>query len=135
MKTLYVMCGSSGSGKTTFSKRLAREYDALRLSSDELKIMSRLLVPLVEKSFTTNDIVIVDSLVLRVIDRKFLLDIVKNFECHKVLIFMNTPLEECIHRNSLKDNPLSNGIVIDTYYSLQLPTLEEGWDEIIEIKP
>lgn len=37
MSTLIIMCGISGSGKSTKAKELAREYNAMIVSTDEIR--------------------------------------------------------------------------------------------------
>ena len=134
MKTLYVMCGASGSGKTTLSKELEKEYGAIRLSGDELRLRPKRLAPLVVETLYSNDIVVVDYLCTKLGVRLSLLDAIKDIECKKILIYMNTSLEECIRRNLLKENPLANYMIESIHNSLECPTLDEGWDEIMEVK-
>ena len=133
MKTLYVMCGASGSGKTTLSKKLEKEYGAIRLSGDELKLRPKRLVPLIVETLFSNNIVVVDYLCTTLKARLNLLDAIKDIECKKILVFVNTSLEECIRRILLKENPLAIYMIESIHDSLEYPTLEEGWNEIVEV--
>jgi tRNA uridine 5-carbamoylmethylation protein Kti12 len=47
---------------------------------------------------------------------------------------MDTSLEQCLYRNAHRENRLQDFIVESSYRSLQKPTLDEGWDEIIYVK-
>lgn len=77
--------------------------------------------------------VILDSTNLRVNVRAKILQAVTDIECNKVAVFMNTPLEECIYRNANREARLQDFVIESTHRSLQPPTLDEGWDEILII--
>lgn len=77
--------------------------------------------------------VICDDLNTRVKWRQGLLTTISNIDCKKVLVVMNTPLDECIKRNTNRKERLSDFIVIRTYERYEPPTLDEGWDEIIYV--
>lgn len=134
MLTLTLFCGAPGSGKTTLSKQMAEEYGAERLSLDEMKLYRhRELVRPISHLLRDGKSVIVDSVFTRVKWRKMILESVSNIPCRKVLVYMDTPMEECVRRNAQRPNPLPEFVVIDIYQSIQKPTLDEGWDEIINI--
>lgn len=134
MKQLYICCGPSAGGKTTLSKKITKEFDAIRISFDELDCFQhKELVPLVTQAFHTNEIVVVDALFTRFTQRKMILEAIKNIDCKQIIIFMNTSLGECIHRNAHRPNPLPEFMIRDIYNSIEPPTIDEGWDEIIVI--
>lgn len=78
--------------------------------------------------------VILDTTNLRVNIRKKVLQAVKDISCKKVVVYMDTSLEQCLYRNAHREVRLQDCIIESTYMSLQKPTLEEGWDEIIYVK-
>lgn len=131
---LYVFCGNAGSGKSTLSKKLAKEHNAIRISFDENGFLQHkeLIYPTIELLQDKKNVV-VDALFVRKTSRKMILDSVKNIDCKRILIFMNTSLEECIHRNTQRPNPLPEFMVRDIYNSIEPPTFDEGWDEIIVV--
>lgn len=132
MINLIVFCGAPGSGKTTESKKMAELYNADRYSLDEMKMYYlKDLIPFVKESLERGNNVVVDSLYTRTFMRLDLLNALKDIDCKKTLIFMNTPLEECIHRNAKRENPLPYTVVEGAYKTMQTPTSDEGWDEII----
>lgn len=131
MINLIVFSGSPASGKTTLSKNIAEEQNAIRLSFDEMHCLQhKELIPYVVKALQDGENVVVDSVYTKIVWRKLILEAIKDIDCKRILIYMDTPLEECIRRNSQRPNPLPDFMVRDIYNSIELPTLDEGWDEI-----
>ena len=62
--------------------------------------------------------------------RKKLLEVFKDYK--KVCIWVNTPVETCLERSTTGGKPAS----IVRFFSkiFEIPTEDEGWDEIITIK-
>lgn len=134
MTTLYVFCGAPGSGKSTLSKRTAEERGAEWISFDERHYTKhREMIPPIVEALTEGKDVIADSLFVYAKERKLILDAVKDIPCRKVLVKMSTPLDECLRRNANRQNRLPDFVVETFYDSLEQPTLEEGWDEILII--
>lgn len=79
--------------------------------------------------------IILDTVNLRVNVRKKVLQALANIPCKKVVVYMDTPLEECIRRNATREVHLPEHVIQSTHRSLQPPTLDEGWDEVKEVKP
>lgn len=132
MQTLYVMCGSPGSGKSTLSKQIANEQNLVRLSLDEIGyIRQHKLIPHVVDTLKEGKSVVADSLYTKKQWRVELLQSVKPLGCRCVLLRMSTPLDECIRRNRGRDGALPDFVIEDIYNSIELPTLDEGWDEIL----
>lgn len=135
MTGLYVMCGVPGSGKSTFSRKLAEERGLERFSFDEMQCfrLEEFLRPAVE-AIRNGKSVILDTTNLRVNVRKKVLQAVGDVQCRKVMVYMDTSLEQCLYRNAHREARLQDCMVESTYRSLQKPTLDEGWDEIITVK-
>lgn len=132
MSYLFIFCGCAGAGKTTLSKELIDKYQAMRYSFDEMGCFKYLeLFPYIIKSISENKNVVVDALFTRISQRKLILDATKDIDCKRILIYVDTPLEECIRRNAQRTNPLPEFMVRDIYNSIEIPTLDEGWDEIL----
>lgn len=136
MADLYVMCGVPGSGKTTTSKRMTEELGLIRFSFDEMHCfrLAEFMRPALE-AIREGKSVILDTTNLRVNVRAKILQAVTDIQCRKVVVYMNTPLEECIRRNAAREAHLPEHVIQSTYRALEKPTLEEGWDEIMEVKP
>lgn len=128
------MCGIPGSGKSTKSRQLAEEHGLTRFSFDEMKCYTtrQFLRPVV-MALQEGKSVVVDSTHLRVNGRKAILDSVKDIPCRKVCVIMDTPFDECLRRNANREARLPDMMMDSTYRSMQKPTIDEGWDEIIVI--
>lgn len=126
------MCGSPASGKSTLSKQIANEQSLVRLSLDEMGyIRQHKLIPHVIDALKEGKSVIADSLYTKEKWRTELLQAVKPIECRCILLRMSTPLDECIRRNRGRDGALPDFVIEDIYNSIEPPTLDEGWDEIL----
>lgn len=134
--TLFVLSGPPGSGKTTLSKKIAEEHNAIRLSFDEMRcVQHKELIPHIVEVLHDGRNVVVDSVFSRLSQRRVILNAVEHLNCSRILVRMATPLEECLRRNAQRPNPLPDFMVKDIYNSMEFPTLDEGWDEIVEVKP
>lgn len=132
---LITFCGAAASGKTTLSKKIAEEHNAIRLSFDELQCLQHKdLLSHIKKALTEGKCVVVDALFPCVSQRKMLLDAINDTECKRILIYMNTPLDECIRRNAQRKNPLPEFVIESIYKSLEFPEPSEGWDEIVYVE-
>ena len=136
MVTAYVMCGVPGSGKTTTSKKMAEEHGLERFSLDEMHCfrLESFMLPAI-KALEEGKSVVLDTVNLRVNVRKKVLQALADIPCKKVVVYMDTPLEECIRRNANREAHLPEHVIQSTYRALQKPTLDEGWDEVQEVKP
>lgn len=132
MQTLYVMCGIPASGKSTKSRQMAEEYGLSRFSYDEMRCFHQwdFIRPAVE-ALQNGESVIMDSTNLRITGRKSILESMMDIPCRKIVIYMNTSLEECLRRNENREARLQDFMIESAYRALQPPTLNEGWDEII----
>lgn len=131
MITLTLFCGCPASGKSTLSKQIAEQHNAERISFDERKyILHKEMIPPILEALTDGKNVVVDSVFSHVRQRTLVLDAVKDIPCRKVLIYMTTPLDECLRRNANRKNHLPDFVVESFFNSIEPPTLDEGWDEI-----
>lgn len=132
MQYVYIICGIPGSGKTTLSKQLAEEYSMKRFSFDEMNCYTtRQFVSTAIVALQEGKSIIMDSTLLKKASRRIILQAISNFPCRKVCIFMNTPLDECLQRNAQREIVIPDVIIRSIHETMQVPTLEEGWDEVI----
>ena len=141
MRVLIVFCGIPASGKTTTSQEASKQYHAKLYCFDEYKIEARKLSgktshermysEIIQDLLAGHD-VILDDLHTRLEWRQDLLDAIQEVPCKKILVVMTTPLEECVRRNSQRqDGKLSDSVIYHLYSRYQPPSLEEGWDDIL----
>lgn len=139
---LTVLCGIPGSGKTTLSAQLAEQHNAKLYCFDSLphahhpkyaeSVRCQMWADIAE-DLRNGYSVVVDDLHTKLKWRQGLLSTVKETDCKKILVVMDTPLEECLRRNANRENRLPAFVVESVHESFELPTLTEGWDEIVAI--
>lgn len=147
MSRLIMLCGLPASGKSHYAKQLSKEYNAIIISSDELRIelfndvnvqdrnneVFNELKKRVKKALLENISVIIDSTNINYKRRKAFLDELKTYPIHKLCVFMATPYEECLRQNSLRERQIPEYVIKRMYKSIYIPQAYEGWDSI-EIK-
>lgn len=142
--TAFVMSGVPASGKSTYSKHLSSKYNALVFSYDELKqnakyfrdleqVRCRMIEDVINALKHGHNVVIDDLNVSRSM-RISLLEQLSSVSCEKVCVVMDTPIEECLKRDSLRTHRLPEYIIQDIYNKYEMPDINEGWEEIIYVK-
>jgi O-phosphoseryl-tRNA(Sec) kinase len=136
------MCGIPASGKTTHSKELAEQYNAIIFSYDELKkntkhfselkqvrnkMMQDIVITLKDSNVVLDDLNVSKSMRLSVLDR------LSSISTKKVCVVMTTSLEECLLRDATRPNKLPEYIIRDMFKRYEAPTENEGWDEIVYV--
>ena len=139
---LIVMCGLQCSGKSTKAKELAKEYDAVIISSDETRLyhpdwnnekVFNYIYDFINKVLVNRN-VILDATNTSIKSRRMIFEKIK-YPCEKVCYIMNTPFEECknrlVKRNSSEYPNKIPLEVLDKYHkSFEIPFYYEGWDLI-----
>lgn len=134
-----VLCGIAGSGKTTLSHNLADEYDAKLYSYDDLLYCSSMnklelrtwILSSIVKDLQAGINIVLDDVNILIKSRIEVLEAIKEYECKKKLIVMNTSLEDCLLRNANRKKRLPDWVIKHMYRKYQVPTFDEGWDEIL----
>ena len=124
---ITLICGIPNAGKTTYSQRYENviHLDDVPRSGGQFHNCNRMA------SEAKGD-VCVEGVYNSVRRRKELLEACKHQD-RKVCIWLDTPLEECLKREaSYRKRPM--GLVYSHHKTLEIPTEEEGWDEVIVIK-
>lgn len=150
MAKLIMLIGIQGSGKTTYSKELSKEYNAEVVSTDKVRqtypgIVESEVFPTVYKlcaeKLKEGNNVILDATHITPKVRKRTFDALDQYkvEYEKIAVYLDTPVEECIKRVDIRNkNPEELFIpleVIESYgKNLIVPTKEEGFSEIYIIK-
>lgn len=135
----YILCGIPGSGKTTIATQLAQEQDAKLYSYDVIRHDSKLssfedMCKLIYQSMSTDLFngydVIYDAPNHKLSYRQDILSAISDIPCKKICVVLLTPFEECLKRNANRKARLPDFVLYDLYNKFELPTLDEGWDEI-----
>ena len=137
---LIVLCGIPGSGKTTLSEELAKKYNANIYHFDEYPgahhpqkadQAHRQMWSDIAQDLKNGNNVVCDDLHTKKIWRSNILNSLKDKECKKILVVLDTKLDECLKRNSNRKHKLPDFILHDLFRKYEHPSLDEGWDEII----
>lgn len=127
MSTLIIMCGISGSGKSTKAKELASKYNALIVSTDEIRtkvfkdindqkhnkevfqIAYKTINILIEQSIN----VIFDATNIKYSSIKELKKNIKYWnDINRMLYIMDTPIEKAIEQNNKRDRIVPIEVII-----------------------
>lgn len=149
---LIFMYGYPAAGKTTFSNRLCEYFkscgvDIVLISADKIREelygsqdsfgkpieVYRIILYRMMDALINGKHVIYDAANLRKDYRMDYLDEIKDIDCYKYIYRINKDKDTCIehHNKRSRDIPLEN---LMPYFDInEPPTMEEGWDEIIDI--
>lgn len=149
MNTLYIMVGLPGSGKSTWAKNKCDE-NSIIISSDAIrdklykdinnqehnaKVFEHMRKETLDALNGTKS-VYYDSTNITRKNRQSILDFIKinHIECRKVAVIVETPYEECLKRNSIRNRHVPEHVIKNMMERFELPLINEGFDEILEIK-
>ena len=145
--TLFLLCGVPASGKTTYSKQLAEEHNAVRHSYDDMpnarvhdyklsQEVHRQWLENIKNDLLNGRSVVADNTSLNVEFRMKFLSELSNIPCKKVLIIMDTPIDVCISRNSQRQGVerVPDNAIKMAHYFYEKPSPFEMWDEIKVIR-
>ena len=150
MAKLIMMIGIPGSGKTTYSKDLSKEYNAKVISSDKVRqtivgIKENDVFPTVFKlcieELKENRNVILDATHITPKVRKRTFDALDEFNVpyEKVAVYVDTPVDVCVRRVEKRNqdpNELFLPLEVIASYGNNIipPSLSEGFIDIKVIK-
>lgn len=144
MAKYFIMVGVPGSGKSTKAKEIAKEYNAYINSSDSIReelygdenilgdskeVFSLMNKRTIEK-LSNGENVICDATNVSIKTRRVALEVVKDIECEKIVVFMNTPYKESMKRNFSRERKVPAYVIGRMNKQLEIPTKEEGFDDI-----
>ena len=145
--TLYVMIGPAGSGKTTFVKSM-NGVDVI--STDQLREemfgdatvqnknarVFRAAYHLMKMWLNMGLNVCFDATNTTTRTREEILKNVRDIECHKVAVYMNTPRGECKFRNNKRERKVLNEVINRQDWQMERDagTIPEQFDEIVIVE-
>lgn len=144
MSKLIMMVGLPASGKSTKAKELSEQYNAVVLSSDQLREelfndinfqgdnvkLFEELHKRANQHLTEGYNVILDATNT---NRKRRMHLIKNeikadeYTCY----YMNTPIGECLYNDGKRGRQVGYEVINKMYKAMQIPIKSEGWDEVI----
>ena len=133
-KTLVIMIGLQGSGKSTFyEKHLSANY--IRVNLDTLKTRHQESL-LINGCLSEGKSFAVDNTNPTREERMRYISLAKANGYHIVGYFMESKIKDCIARNSLREGKarVPNKAIAATSNKLEIPSFDEGFDELYFVK-
>ena len=143
---LYFFVGLSGSGKSTIAKILKRTVsnnieiyssDAIRKElygdeniQDNPQKVFRILHKRIKTQLKEGKSAIYDATNLNMKRRMSFLEEIKNIDCEKICVIVNTPFEVCVSQNNKRERVVPYSVLKRQRESFQCPYYYEGWDNI-----
>jgi predicted kinase len=139
-----MMVGLVASGKSTKSKELAIEHDAIIFSSDDLREElfgdindqehnQELFVELhrrIKNCLRSGKNAIMDATNINYKKRMAFLAELKGIPCEKICVLMATPYETCVRRNHHRERRVPDHVLKRMYFGFNIPYRYEGWNDI-----
>lgn len=149
MAKFFILCGLPGSGKSFIAEKLKRDENALIFSSDAIRAelygseedqahngeVFVVLHKRLTQALHAGKNVIYDATNISAKRRSAFLKQLKGIECEKIAVYLDTPIELCIARNAKRARHVPENVIRNMYNNFTKPTLAEGFDNIIVIKP
>ena len=138
---LIVLYGGPAAGKSTYAKSIAGAYvvsaDEIRYrlygSQDKFgdgKEIWESIVYEIRSNLSRGKTVIYDACNLKRSYRMDVLDAVKDIECWKTLLRINTPIGVCQRQHKQRGRNIPWGTLKKYFDIKEYPDMSEGWDEI-----
>ncbi|MBP3922427.1 MAG: ATP-binding protein [Ruminiclostridium sp.] len=129
-KTLVIIIGIQGSGKSTFYNKFLRD-EFVRVNLDTLKTRHREKL-LIEECIENKKSFAVDNTNPTRLDRERYIPLAKAAGYRIVGYFMQSKIRECIERNNKRQGKerIPEGAIVCTSNKLEMPSYEEGFDEL-----
>ena len=149
MKTLYLMVGIPGSGKSTYVKNMQAEYGGVIISRDEIRFslidvksdyfskeqqVFKTFVQKIQNALAENDIVYADATHITEQSRNKLLNALDLTDVAVRPVVIQTPLRDCFYFNSLRTGirNVPTGVIRRMYYQFEDPKKDKRtYDKII----
>ena len=154
-----MMVGVSGSGKTTISKTILKDENAIRISSDDIRldlinkgtldkdtaftpegnaIVFQIMRNRAKELVQRGKDILLDAQHIKVTNRKPVFDILGEFDCYYIAHVVIIDKDECERRHKQRDlvNPFypfpvpQRKTMDDRFAMFEMPTEQEGFDEI-----
>lgn len=145
MSTKFIMMiGLPASGKSMFAQKIAKEYDALVISSDEVraeyfgdaefqgdnKAVFEIVHARVIDNLRHGNNVIYDATNINYKKRMHFLKQIKNINCEKICCLVATPYEDCLMYNAQRERKVPIEVIVRMYKNIYIPQYYEGWDDV-----
>ncbi len=133
-KTLVIMIGLQGSGKSTFYKtKLSTDF--VRVNLDTLKTRHREKL-LIDECIAGQKSYAIDNTNPTRLDRERYIIPAKEAGYRVVGYFMESKIKDCIKRNAMREGKarVPEKAIAATSNKLEIPSFDEGFDELYFVK-
>ena len=133
-KTLSIMIGIQGSGKSTFCHNfLAKDFVRVNLDTLKTRHQEKLLI---EECIKQEKSFVIDNTNPTKADRQRYIPPAKAAGYKIIGYFMESKLKECMERNNLRHGKekIPTIAIASTSNRLQMPSYDEGFDELYFVK-
>jgi predicted kinase len=150
MKTLHMMIGIAGSGKSTYSTTLQKNlhYEPIIISSDGIRfnicgdesvqskndLVFNTIRSILIYNMSLNKDIIYDATNYNRKNRKIVMSLASAFNYNVIGYYFDIPLEECKKRNQSRERVVPEHVLEKQFSKLKMPELDEGFSEIVVIK-
>ena len=143
--TLYIMCGLSGSGKSTIATQIANENPStVIVSSDAIREeltgnyedqehnekVFKIFHDRIRKNLENKKNVIADATNLTMKSRRAIMMKVNGLNVRKVCVIIPKPFEQCKEDNLHREHPVPEFVLDKQIRKFQIPFMEEDYAEI-----
>ena len=133
-KTMVIMMGLQGSGKSTFcTKHLSKDYVRVNLDTLKTRYQERLLI---DECLSDGKNFVVDNTNPTRADRARYTFPANENGYYVIGYFIESKINDCIARNALREGKarVPNTAIAATSNKLEIPSFEEGFDELFFVK-
>ena len=132
-KSMFIMMGIQGSGKSTFCARFLP--DAVRVNLDTLHTRNKEALLIADCLENARDYVVDNTNPARE-DRARYIPKAKEAGYRVIGYFMQSRIQDCIQRNAQRTGKerVPDGAIAMTSNKLEMPSYEEGFDELYYVK-
>lgn len=133
-KTIVILMGLQGSGKSTFYSRYLAD-DFVRVNLDTLKTRHQEKL-LIEECVRSESNFAVDNTNPTRLGRERYIKPAKEAEYRVIGYFLESKIKDCIQRNALREGKarIPEKAIAATSNKLEIPSYEEGFDELYFVK-
>lgn len=133
-KTIAIMMGLQGSGKSTFyENQLSSDY--VRVNLDTLKTRHKEGI-LIDECFRDGKCLAIDNTNPTRCDRARYISLAKANGYYVIGYFLESKIKDCIARNALREGKarVPENAIAATSNKLEIPSYAEGFDELYFVK-
>lgn len=143
--TIWIMCGLSGSGKSTIATQIAKDNpNTIIVSSDAIREeltgnyedqehneeVFKIFHNRIRKNLKNKKNVIADATNITMKSRRAIMQKINGLDVHKVCYIIPKAFKQCKIDNKNREHPVPDEVLDKQIRRFQIPFYEEGFDEI-----